>query len=179
MRNTWIFGYGSLVWRPDFPFIEARTARIFGWKRRFWQGSTDHRGIPGSPGRVVTLVKDSDAVCWGTAYLVDAKDRDDVLIKLNYREKDGYSTHNVSISFPCSEECSEPGLIYIANPGNPQWLGEAPLAEIAAQVRACAGPSGENREYVVNLASSLRRMGASDPHVFEIARLLGCTPTER
>ena len=179
MRNTWIFGYGSLVWRPDFPFIEARKARIFGWKRRFWQGSTDHRGIPGAPGRVVTLVKDSDAVCWGTAYLVDAKDRDDVLIKLNYREKDGYSTHNVSISFPCSEECSELGLIYIANPGNPQWLGEAPLAEIAAQVCACAGPSGENREYVVNLASSLRRMGASDPHVFEIARLLGCTPAER
>ena len=179
MRNTWVFGYGSLIWRPDFPFIEARTARIFGWKRRFWQGSTDHRGIPGAPGRVVTLVKDSDAVCWGTAYLVDAKHREDVLIKLNYREKDGYSIHKVSVSFPGSEECSVPGLVYIANPGNPQLLGEAPLAEIAAQVRACAGPSGENRDYVVNLASSLRRMGASDPHVFEIARLLGCTPAER
>lgn len=179
MRNIWIFGYGSLVWRPDFPFIEARKAQIFGWKRRFWQGSTDHRGIPGAPGRVVTLVKDSDAVCWGTAYLVDAKDREDVLIKLNYREKDGYSIHNVSVSFTCSEECSVPGLIYIANPGNPQWLGEAPLREIAEQVRTSAGWSGENSEYVVKLARSLQQIGARDPHVFEIARLLGCTPTER
>ena len=108
-----------------------------------------------------------------------AKDREDVLVKLDYREKDGYSIHNVSVSFPFSEEYSVPGLIYIANPGNPQWLGEAPPAEIAAQVRASAGLSGENSEYVVELARSLQQMGARDPHVFEIARLLGCAPTER
>ena len=71
-RPLWIFGYGSLVWRPDIPHDERRPAWIRGFARRFWQGSTDHRGVPEAPGRVVTLVRDEAARCWGAAYRVAA-----------------------------------------------------------------------------------------------------------
>jgi cation transport regulator ChaC len=169
MTYVWVFGYGSLVWRPDFPFAESRPATITGWVRRFWQGSTDHRGVPGAPGRVVTLVPEPDAVCWGRAFLIEAESRDSVIAHLDYREKGGYALHDVGISFPHAAHRQVNGLIYIANPGNPNWLGHAPVEEIANQVSVSAGPSGHNVEYVVELARALREIGADDPHVFELA----------
>ncbi len=73
--SVWIFGCGSLVWRPAFPYARRRRACVRGWARRFWQDSTDHRGTPDAPGRVVTLVPELDATCWGIAYRVEAENR--------------------------------------------------------------------------------------------------------
>lgn len=170
--DIWIFGYGSLVWRPDIPFAATRPARVDGWTRRFWQGSTDHRGVPGAPGRVVTLIEQAGASCHGRAYRVAAADRDAVMAKLDYREKGGYSLLDVPLGFSGDGAASENGLVYIATPDNPNYLGPASMAAIAAQVRRAHGPSGPNVEYVLELAAALRAMGADDPHVFELEALV-------
>jgi glutathione-specific gamma-glutamylcyclotransferase len=166
----WVFGYGSLVWRPSIPFVERRPAYVEGWSRRFWQGSTDHRGVPGAPGRVVTLIEEPGAVCWGVAYQVAASDQEAVLAALDHREKGGYQRRDLAIRF--REHDPVPGLVYVATPGNPNYLGTATLEEIAAQVRASSGPSGFNLEYVESLARALREMDAADEHVFALAELL-------
>jgi len=166
----WIFGYGSLVWRPAFPFAERRAARLQGWARRFWQGSTDHRGLPGAPGRVVTLVRDPSAECWGVAYQVASGEREPVLAQLDHREKGGYERHQVDLGLRAGSAVR--GLTYVATAENANYLGPAPLDEIAEQVRRSAGPSGPNLEYVRRLADALRRLGAADPHVFALDRLL-------
>ena len=92
-----------------------------GWGRRFWQGSTDHRGIPGAPGRVVTLIEDPSAVCRGRAYLISAESRKEIIRRLNYREKGGYSVYETELSFPEAEDLPAPGLIYIATPDNRRY----------------------------------------------------------
>jgi cation transport regulator ChaC len=167
----WVFGYGSLVWRPSIPFVEREPAWIEGYARRFWQGSTDHRGVPGAPGRVVTLVEQPGGRCWGMAYRVAVDDRAAVLATLDHREQGGYDRRLVTMHFRARDPVE--GLVYLATPENPNYLGPAELDLIAAQVRASTGPSGGNVEYVESLARALREMGAEDDHVFALADLVG------
>jgi len=162
--SLWLFGYGSLLWRPDFPYEERVHGYIVGWARRFWQGSTDHRGVPGAPGRVVTLVPEVDAHCWGTAYRVAAGAQADVLSRLDGREQGGYERHVTTVHAERAVEA----LVYIASPENENYLGPASIEAIADQVRSSRGPSGENLEYVLRLAEALREIGARDPHVADL-----------
>jgi len=187
--SVWVFGYGSLIWRPDFAYLERRRARLHGWQRRFWQGSHDHRGVPDRPGRVVTLVPSPDGHCDGMAYLVDDATAHLTFEVLDHREKNGYERHEVMleavsrvgiraresapttpfarVSAPTGKPLI-PALVYIAAVDNHAYLGPAPLPEMARQIAQSTGPSGANRDYLLDLARALRAMGTEDPHVFEL-----------
>lgn len=166
----WVFGYGSLIFRPSFPFEERRPAVLPGFERRFWQGSTDHRGVPGAPGRVVTLVPRAGARCWGVAYRIAEHAWEGVLGHLDFREKGGYERRELDVELDPDRRVR--ALVYWALPGNDAWLGEAPVASIAAQIRGARGPSGDNADYVRRLAGALREAGASDEHVFDVEAAL-------
>ena len=167
---TWIFGYGSLIWRPSFPFEERRKAWILGFERRLWQGSEDHRGVPGAPGRVVTLVPSEGARTVGVGFRIAAAHVDDVLEHLDGREQNGYHRHEVELLDEAGAFAR--AVVFVAGPGNPAYLGDAPLEAIVRQVRAARGPSGDNREYVVELARALRALGAPDPYLEEVVAAL-------
>ncbi|CAN5257100.1 hypothetical protein BH09MYX1_BH09MYX1_55240 [soil metagenome] len=166
---TVVFGYGSLIWRPTFPFQDRKQAVVGGWIRRFWQGSTDHRGVPGAPGRVVTLVREPDARTWGMAYVLAPETEAEVLAHLDVREQGGYDRHFVDLEMDEGATHRE-GLVYVASEANPAYLGPAPLAEIARTIATARGPSGPNLEYVVELARAIRQAGQHDEHVFTIER---------
>ena len=166
MTDRWLFGYGSLIWRPDFPHREARVARLDGWVRRFWQGSHDHRGVPDAPGRVVTLAPDPRGHVEGIAFRME--DDADVFARLDHREKNGYGLTGIVLKF--RDDRSTEGSVYIAPRDNPAFLGPASPEEMVAQIVASAGPSGTNRDYVFSLAQALREQGIDDPHVFDLER---------
>lgn len=160
--RVWLFGYGSLIFKVDFPYLESKPASIRGWSRRFWQGSHDHRGTEKNPGRVVTLIESPDANCGGIAFLVEAK----VFELLDVREKNGYLRFTTEMTF--GDGTHDKGLVYITTPDNEAYLGEASECDIAQQICCAEGASGSNRDYLIELAGALRELGLTDPHVFDI-----------
>lgn len=170
-QSVWLFGYGSLIWKADFPYQQCRPATITGWQRRFWQGSHDHRGTLACPGRVATLVSAPDTTaCKGMAYRITGA----TLKPLDVREKNGYLREWVHMAFDGGEHCW--GLVYMATADNEAFLGDAPLDEMAHQIASAQGPSGANRDYLLNLAQALEGLGAVDEHVQALAMRVAKLP---
>ncbi|XP_029454454.1 glutathione-specific gamma-glutamylcyclotransferase 1 [Rhinatrema bivittatum] len=176
-KSLWIFGYGSLVWKPDFEFTSSKVGFIQGYSRKFWQGDTFHRGSERMPGRVVTLQEDYDACTWGIAYEVHGEQIEPSLQYLNLRETvlGGYATKFVNF-YPQDEGPTEAilALVYIATPQNPAYLGPASEEDIAAQIIVSSGCSGHNIEYLLRLADFMRFFcpEAEDKHLFQIEEAL-------
>jgi glutathione-specific gamma-glutamylcyclotransferase len=174
--DIWIFGYGSLIFRPEFGYGERRVARLNGFERRFWQSSPDHRGTPEAPGRVVTLVENPSASVLGVAYSVRASDSVRVLAELDERERAGYERVGVCLDFVEAPFGRVPALVYQARAENPGLVANASDEQVAEIVRLARGSSGDNASYVRRLADALRELGEDDPHVAAIARLLDEKP---
>eukprot|EP00736_Rhodelphis_marinus_P003474 Rmarinus@m.24682 len=184
--NIWLFGYGSLVWKQGFPYADSLVGCVRGWRRRFWQGSTDHRGVPGSPGRVVTLIPDHDeveeidghrpwesnpSVTWGVAFMIEACHKDEVLRQLDFREKGGYTKTLVDVfsSHDAAEPVVKDAILYTGTTSNPNYLGPAAPEEISHTIAHSVGPSGPNVEYFTRLQSFMQHIGQHDEHVMELA----------
>ncbi|XP_054724661.1 putative glutathione-specific gamma-glutamylcyclotransferase 2 isoform X2 [Uloborus diversus] len=158
----WIFGYGSLMWKTNFPLEEKLIGFIKGYNRRFWQGSEDHRGVPGA-----------DRV-YGVAYKIAEENVSEVTRYLDFREKDGYQQREVTF-YPCKEYLKPIELtIYIGDISNPFYLGPAPLDIIAKQIYESEGPSGRNDDYLFQLAETIRTLipNIYDEHLFELEKLV-------
>jgi glutathione-specific gamma-glutamylcyclotransferase len=171
--STWLFAYGSLIFRPGFAHERQVRGFVPGYARRFFQASTDHRGVPEQPGRVVTLVPEEGAQCWGVAYAVPTTDEKSILAAIEARESGGYTLTRLPFQAQDRNFSGSLDVIaYVAHPGNPNYLGDAALDAIADQVRGAVGPSGPNLEYVLRLAECLNELDIYDEHVFELANLL-------
>ncbi|EEC77366.1 hypothetical protein OsI_16082 [Oryza sativa Indica Group] len=171
----WVFGYGSLVWNPGF----AHDARLVGfvrdYRRVFYQGSTDHRGTPEFPGRTVTLEHQPGATCWGVAYKISTEqDKQTALEHLEVREKQ--YDEKIYLDLYTDSSPKTPAvknvMVYLATTNkqsNQNYLGPAPLEEMAKQIYLAEGPSGPNKEYLFKLEDALNKIGVVDPHVQDLA----------
>ena len=166
----WIFGYGSLVWKPGFDFEEVQTGYIQGWARRFWQGSTDHRGVPNAPVRVVTLVARQNEITWGRVYRIPVAKSARILEVLDIREQGGYDRLHIPVYGEGGVVVAEEALVYRATEENPEFLGDDEVAKMAKQILGSVGPSGTNIEYLLELHDALKMLNVQDQHIDDLVR---------
>jgi len=171
-EDLWIFGYGSLMWRPGFAFVEQVPARLIGEHRALCVYSFDHRGTPEKPGLVLGL--DRGGTCRGVAFRVAAARRDDTVNYLRGREQTTHVYREVMRSVWLENDARErvAALAYVVDRSHVQYAGRLSLAEQLRYVRQGHGRSGNNRDYVLSTVKSIEARGFRDSQLHQLALML-------
>src|SRR3954469_8141886 len=171
-EDLWVFGYGSLIWRPGFDFLERQPARLIGAHRALCVFSHVHRGTPERPGLVLGL--DFGGACRGVAYRVAANKRADTIAYLRAREQ-GTSVYREtlrSVTLLTEPERRVTALVYMIDRGHIQYAGRLSLAEQLHLVRQGRGQSGQNKDYVLSTVQALESLGLYDRDLHLLAEKL-------
>lgn len=160
MGDFWVFGYGSLMWRPGFEHVEAQRARLFGYRRALCIYSFVHRGTPARPGLVLGL--DRGGSCIGMAFRVAATSREAVIAYL--REREQVTGVYLERMLPLRLESGEhvEAVAYIADRSHEQYAGALAADAAAALVTGATGQSGNNEAYVLSTLEHMQALGIRD-----------------
>jgi cation transport protein ChaC len=173
MEENWVFGYGSLMWRPGIAYEERRTAMLRGLHRALCVYSHVHRGTPERPGLVLGL--DRGGCCRGVAFRIAAARWPETLQYLREREQvtSVYLETTRQITLEGKHPRRVQALAYTVDRHHLQYAGKLPLEEQLRVVRAARGRSGDNPDYVRSTAAHLREMGFRDQVLEWLAERLG------
>jgi cation transport protein ChaC len=171
--ELWVFGYGSLMWRPGFAYLEQVPARLIGLHRALCVFSFVHRGTPERPGLVLGL--DRGGMCRGVAFRVAAAGRAETVEYLRAREQvtSVYVESLRQIELEDKARRRVRALCYIVDRSHVQYAGRLTLAESLRLVRQGHGKSGPNRDYVVETVRALEALGYREGELHLLAERLG------
>jgi cation transport protein ChaC len=170
--DLWVFGYGSLMWRPGFEFIERVPARLIGEHRALCVYSFVHRGTPEKPGLVLGL--DRGGACRGVAFRVAEKNRDATIAYLREREQVTSVYREVKRSVWLENDARQrvSALVYVVDRGHVQYAGRLSQAEQLRHVLQGHGQSGVNRDYVLATVKAIEAEGFRDQQLHRLAMML-------
>jgi cation transport protein ChaC len=158
--ERWVFGYGSLMWRPGFPFAERQAATLHGRRRAFCIYSVHHRGTYERPGLVLGLAP--GGAVRGAAYRVSEADWPEVYAYLREREQptETYVEARASIRLAAGRRVET--LVFFSDVHHRQWAGALSLERQAELIAGATGLSGRNVDYLRDLVEHLRKEGVRD-----------------
>ena len=158
----WVFGYGSLIWNPEFPVAERHIARLDGWHRSFCMRSIHHRGTVADPGLVLALDHAPGAHCDGVAFRVEPGQEDATLAALRERELISAAYLEQTLPVALRDGRAVQALTFVIDAVHEQYCGGLDLAEQARIIAHAQGGRGTNREYLFATASHLADLGIED-----------------
>ncbi|HWF00868.1 MAG TPA: gamma-glutamylcyclotransferase [Caulobacteraceae bacterium] len=159
-EDAWVFGYGSLMWRPGFAYVERSAAVLHGRRRSFCIFSVHHRGAPQRRGLVLGLER--GGAVRGAAFRVRAADWPAVHAYLLEREQPTETYVEASVWIRLTGGARIPALTFLSDTSHPQWAGGLGLAAQAQLIAGASGHSGRNVDYLQDLVDHLRAEGVRD-----------------
>lgn len=171
-EETWVFGYGSLIWRPGFEYAERRRGVLGGYRRSFCMTSVHYRGTPEQPGLVLALDHAASSRCDGVAYLLAPETRDAAIDYLRARELVSNAYDEVAVSLELEDGRAVQALTYVVNRAHAQYRGGLSLEEQCAVIARAVGPMGPNAEYLMNTVAALATLGLNDPELDNLADMV-------
>ncbi len=168
MGDFWVFGYGSLMWRPDFAHVETQRARLFGYRRALCVISHVHRGTPERPGLVLGL--DRGGSCIGMAFRVPGALRSEVMEALRARELVTRVYLERELPLRLDTGATVPAVCYVVDRAHEQYAGPLDVDHAVARVRGAVGRSGPNEEYVLNTVEHFEALNIRDHWLEAVAR---------
>jgi cation transport protein ChaC len=165
-HDLWVFGYGSLMWDPGFHFAEVRLAELPLHRRRFSCRTVLGRGSPECPGLMLTL-EPGPGTCSGLAFRIEAAKAGHESGMLWRREmiRGIYQPDLLPVHTP---QGAVTALVFAANAGHADHVGELPLDETAAIIARAEGVLGSNRQYLEQLVWQLDHLGLDDSHLRQL-----------
>ena len=168
--DVWVFGYGSLMWRPGFDYEEMVPALLRGYHRAFCIYSHHYRGTPDNPGLVLGITPGGE--CHGIAFRVAEENWSAAKAYLDEREL----INNVYIPSDVTLHSPDYGTViahtYVANPECQQYAGHLTLHEAAQIITGAYGRMGANLDYLENTVIHLDDMGIIDPPLHDLMDLV-------
>lgn len=170
----WVFGYGSLIWNPEFPVAEAEIARLPGWHRSFCMRSIHHRGTPEAPGLVLALDRAAGAHCDGVAFRVEPGAEEATRVALRAREliSSAYLEATLDVTLRRTGQ-TVPALAFVIDADHAQYCGGLGLEEQARIIAGATGGRGSNRDYLQATARHLAELGIADADLDWLSRRVG------
>ncbi|MBN9315152.1 MAG: gamma-glutamylcyclotransferase [Devosia sp.] len=169
ISTHWVFGYGSLIWRPGFEFVRQEPALLRGVHRRLCVYSQRHRGTAAQPGLVFGLMPGGS--CRGMAFEVAPERWGEVHAYLHEREMDN-GVYREAVRPLRVGGAAVGALVFLADTRHLQYAGKLAIAEQVRLVLAGVGESGPNHEYVLETARKLGELGIRDRHLDEVVEAL-------
>ncbi|WP_255448607.1 gamma-glutamylcyclotransferase [Telmatospirillum sp. J64-1] len=168
--DLWVFAYGSLMWRPDFDYVEVQTAVLYGWHRSMCILSHHYRGTPERPGLVLGL--DRGGSCRGRAFRIDAARREAVIAYLYEREMitNAYIPRYLAVRLGDGRRL--PALTFVVDREHGQYLRPNSPEQAAAMIRASCGKMGKCRDYLANTVAHLDSMGLREGALHRLLKLV-------
>ncbi|MER8382284.1 gamma-glutamylcyclotransferase [Mesorhizobium sp. M1399] len=167
----WVFAYGSLIWNPEFDYVEQRPATAPGWHRSFCMKLTRWRGTRDVPALMLAL--DRGGSCKGVVYRLPAEDHFGQLGRLMRREIDANPPTNVP-RWIWVETSDGPlrALAFVAAPDGKAYAGRLPLDQVAQTLARAAGHWGSSAQYLFRTVSMLEESGIGDKNLWHVQGLV-------